>query len=69
MLAKEIQHTKKIMKVSQNEFNKKRAESICQIMDYGIIVLNNFDGQCKESVLVGYYFMPEYGQNLYKFLV
>ena len=31
--------------------------------------MNNFDGQCEEEVLVGYYVMPNYGTNLYDYLI
>ena len=68
MLAKEIQNTRKIINVC-SKLEENRTNSICQIIDYGIIIINNFDGQCEEEVLVGYYFMPNYGTNLYDYLI
>ena len=71
MLAKEISVIKKIRMVSELKFNESRSKSICQIVDYGILVMTNFDKESEEGngKLVGYYMMPEYRQDLYQFLL
>ena len=71
ILAKEIQNLKKFQKVMHNKFNYSKQKHICHLIDYGMLVLDNFsiDKTNKSTNKVaGYYIMPKYDMNLEDYL-
>ena len=68
MLAQEINTNRKIIKAADDKFDKKRQRSISRVAHFGILVIKDFDQDTK-SLLMGYFVMPRYGENLHEFLV
>ena len=65
ILAKEIQTLKKFSKILECKFSKPKHKYICQLIDYGMLVLYNFSPDSEKNdqnnnKVAGYFIMPKY---------
>ena len=66
LLATEISNLNKINKVMKTKFTQSKSKHVCELVEYGMMVLDNFKIENGKGVniVAGYYIMPRYSTAL-----